>query len=161
MGVEIWGRERLIGPSRRRLWRVHRSAQALLGRAEVVLTEMQVRWATMSTCVSFAVPCSPSLRLSMPGWLRQAIAERPRGLPSEKRSGWLPTFAFLRRPTLRCHGRRLHTSLTPLTLHTQSCGRERPGTKCPRTASTESAGALLKRRCPQQSFMWPERSHLL
>ena len=42
LGVEIWGRERLVRPSWRRLWRVHRSAQALLGRAEVHPTEVQV-----------------------------------------------------------------------------------------------------------------------
>ena len=42
LGVQVLGRERLLRPSHRRLWRVHRAGQALLGRAAVHPTEMQV-----------------------------------------------------------------------------------------------------------------------
>jgi hypothetical protein len=42
LGVEVWGRQRLIRPGCRRVWRLLRAAQALLGRASVHVMEMQV-----------------------------------------------------------------------------------------------------------------------
>ena len=42
LGVEVWGRQRLLRPGRRRVWRLFRAAQALLGRATVNVLEMEI-----------------------------------------------------------------------------------------------------------------------
>ena len=88
LGVELDGEARLLRPSHRRLWRVHRAAQALLGRAEVHFTEMQV-W--VGHYVNLCQLCRPLLSVleSVYAWIVEANGRRAPLWPSVREEIWM------------------------------------------------------------------------
>ena len=87
-GVEVWGRQRPLRPSNRRLWRLHLAARALLGRAKVDVVELQV-W--VGHFVNVCQLCRPLLSVleATYAWLTWADAGRAALWPAVREEIWM------------------------------------------------------------------------
>ena len=95
LGDEVWGRQRLIRPGRRRVWRLFRAAQALLGRASVHVMEMQVWIGHYINICQLSRPLLAVLEESY-AWMTSVGTGRAPLPPAVREELWMASnFAFM------------------------------------------------------------------